>query len=498
MSAPFLSMQGVSKRYAGVQALHAVDFEIRPGEIHCLVGENGSGKSTLIKIIAGAEQPDEGAVIRINGEIVRDYHAIDSIRRGIAVIYQDLSLFPNLSVAENIALSKVIASGARVVNGREVRAIAAKAMARVAVSLPLDELVGNLSVADQQLVAICRALTHDVKLVIMDEPTASLTRREVDALFAVVRDMQAKGIATLFVSHKLDEVLQIAERVTILRDGRKVGTFVGQAVDDAKLAVLMTGVAVEQTQFRSQAAGGAPLLEVKDLGRAGSFADISFTVHCGEILGITGLLGSGRTELALALFGDAPADRGQILIEGQPVTVRSVQDAIRLGIGYVPEDRIRQGLVMPQSVGRNIVISVLDRLTSALGLLNGQQARRTVDTWVQDLAIKAPSPESPVQTLSGGNQQRIVVAKWLATRPRLLILDGPTIGVDIAAKSAIHQIIHRLAAQGMGIILISDEVPEVFYNCNRVMVMHKGRFLAEFDTAHASMDDIQRCIDTAP
>jgi simple sugar transport system ATP-binding protein len=499
MSDLFLSMHGVSKRFVGVQALDSVDFEIRHGEIHCLIGENGSGKSTLIKIISGAEQPDDGATITVDGESIHDYHAIDSIRRGVAVIYQDLSLFPNLAVAENIALSKAIASGSRFVNGKAIRSIASDAMGRIGISLALDELVGELSVADQQLVAICRALTHDVKLVIMDEPTASLTRREVDSLFAVVQEMQTKGIATLFVSHKLDEVLQIAERVTILRDGKKVGTFASQEVDDEKLTVLMTGAAVEQSQFRVQPGKELPLLlDVRGLGKAGNFADISFTVRRGEILGITGLLGSGRTELALALFGDNPADSGQILLEGQPVTIGSVQAAVDLGIGYVPEDRLKQGLIMPQSVSKNIVVTILDRLVGRLGLLDDRQTRNTAESWIRELTIKTSSAESPVQTLSGGNQQRVVVAKWLATQPRLLILDGPTIGVDVAAKSALHGITRQLAGDGMGIILISDEVPEVYYNCNRVIVMHKGRFLAEFDTAQAAMDEIQRCIDTAP
>jgi simple sugar transport system ATP-binding protein len=490
-------MKRISKRYIGVQALDSVDFEINTGEIHCLVGENGSGKSTLIKIISGTVQPDDGAYIEIGGEHFHDYDAIDSIHKGIEVIYQDLSLFPNLTVAENISLSQVIADGDRFMNWRDVRHIAEGAMARIGVNIPLDELVGDISIADQQLVAICRALTHDVKLVIMDEPTASLTKKEVDSLFGVVKDLQSKAIATLFVSHKLDEVLQIAERVTILRDGKKVGTFPSQELDDEKLTLLMTGKKVEHRQYIPEVQSDAMLLEVRNLSRRGNFENISFELCPGEILGITGLLGSGRTELALALFGDNPADSGEILIAGRPARIDSIQDAIRLGIGYVPENRLVQGLVMQQPVGRNIVVTVLQRLLSRLGLLNLDTMQNTIHQWVEDLSIRVPSVDSPVQTLSGGNQQRVVLAKWLATQPKILILDGPTIGIDVAAKSAIHDIIRNLASQGMGIIVISDEVPEVYHNCNRVIVMHKGRFIAEFHPAQTTEDEIQQCINMA-
>lgn len=496
MSDVFLSMKNVSKRYIGVQALNSVDFEIKKGEIHCLVGENGSGKSTLIKIISGAVQPDDGAHIEVNGQPFHDYQAIDSIRQGIEVIYQDLSLFPNLTVAENIALSELIARGNRFVNWGDVRAIAGQAMARIGVQLPLDEPVGNLSIGDQQLVAICRALTHDVRLVIMDEPTAALTRKEVEALFAVVKDLQAKGIATLFVSHKLDEVLQIADRVTVLRDGHLVGTFPSRELDDEKLTVLMTGKKVEHTLYRP-AGQGEVLLEVRNLSRPGNFKDISFKLHRGEILGITGLLGSGRTELALALFGVNPAEAGDIFVEGRRAQIRSVQDAIRWGIGYVPENRLEQGLVMQQSVAKNIVITVLHKLLNSLGLIDATKARNTVHKWVEDLAIRVPSVDAPVQTLSGGNQQRVVLGKWLAIQPKILILDGPTIGIDVAAKSAIHEIIRNLARQGIGVIVISDEVAEVYHNCSRIIVMHKGRFIAEFDAARTTEDEIQHSIDMA-
>jgi simple sugar transport system ATP-binding protein len=487
-------MKNISKRYAGVQALDAVDFDIARGEIHCLVGENGSGKSTLIKIISGAVQPDPGGHIEIEGERFHDYHSIEAIRKGIEVIYQDLSLFPNLSVAENIALSQVVAAGDRLINWREVQRIARRATARIGVNLPLDETVGEISIADQQLVAICRALTRDVRLVIMDEPTASLTHKEVDALFAVVRDLQAKGIATLFVSHKLNEVLQIAERVTVLRDGRKIGSFASRELDDPKLTMLMTGKQLAYSHYTPAAMAAEPVLEVRGLCLRGNFRDITFSLYPGEILGITGLLGSGRTELALSLFGVNPAQAGEMRLDGRPVRITSVQQAMRLGIGYVPENRLVQGLVSQQSVARNIVLTVIEHLVNRLRLVDQRQVQHTVQRGIEQLAIRTPSPDVAVKTLSGGNQQRVVLAKWIATQPRVLILDGPTIGIDVAAKSAIHDIIRELARRGIAIIMISDEVPEVYHNCNRVLVMHKGRLVAEFDTSRAGEHDIQNCI----
>ena len=491
MPEQFLSLENISKRYVGVQALDAVDFTMSTGEIHCLVGGNGSGKSTLIKIISGVVRPDAGAVIEIGGEQFQDFGAIDAIRQGIEVIYQDLSLFPNMTVAENIALSEMIAAGQTLVKRQEMKEIAQTAMGKIKANLPLNELVGEISLADQQLVAICRALTHDVKLVIMDEPTTALTRKEVKALFAVVKDLQAKGISTMFVSHKLDEVFEIAEQVTILRDGKKVGSYPRQELDDDKLIFLMTGQKLDYSKHTEQVNKEMILLDVQQLSKQGNFKDINFQLYPGEILGITGLLGSGRTELAKALFGLNPADSGQILLDGHAVQIDDVPTAVNLGIAYVPENRLVQGLVMQQAVGKNIVLTILNRLLNKLGLINQDKMQQSIEHWINELAIKVPSSEAAVQTLSGGNQQRVVLAKWMATDPNILILDGPTVGVDVAAKSAIHNIIRSLAVEGRGIIIISDELMEVFQNCGRVFVMHKGRFKTEFDTYQTTQDEIQ-------
>ena len=495
MSDLFLDMKSVSKRYTGVQALDGVDFDIRTGEIHCLAGENGSGKSTLIKIISGVVQPERGSEIVIGGQPISHQSSIAAMRLGVEVIYQDLSLFPNMTVAQNIALNEVIETKRPLVARRREREIAGAAMARVGVAIPTDELVGDLSMADQQLVAICRALTSDVKLLIMDEPTTALTRREVQGLFRVVKELKSQDIASLFVSHKLGEIFEIAERVSVLRDGKKVGTYPAGELDDAKLSYLMTGQTVEYTPYTFHRSERGPLLEVRNLSKRNNYADVSFSLHPGEILGITGLLGSGRTELALSLFGMNRPDSGQVLLAGKPLRLRSAGGSVRAGIAYVPENRLVQGLVMPQSVGRNIVVTTVRRLLDRLRLIDRQKFQDTVEEWIKWLNIRVPSPESPVRTLSGGNQQRVVLAKWMATVPRVLILDGPTVGIDVAAKSAIHSFIQDLAETGVGVIIISDEVQEVHGNCNRILLMHRGRIRAEYDVTQTTAAEIQEAVE---
>ena len=472
--AAFLELSHISKTFFGVQALRDVDFSLDEGEIHCLVGENGSGKSTLIKIISGVETPDSGAEIVIGDQRFAQLTPVESTRLGVQVIYQDLSLFPNLTVAENIAVGNY-AGGPRLVDWAKTNDIARKAMARIGVSLDLRAKVADLSIASRQLVAICRAMAHDARLVIMDEPTSSLTRHEVDALLALVRDLKTKGIATLFVSHRLNEVMEVAERVTVLRDGYKIGTFPAAEMNDRKLAHLMTGKEFTYELREIEQSKLPVALSARNLTRAGEYEDITFDVHAGEILGITGLLGSGRTELALSLFGMTQPDSGTISLDGEPVRFTGVRDAVDRGIAYVPEDRLKLGLVLEQSVAANIVITVLDELAGRLNLISRAARDRTVADWVRDLSIKVADAENPVKTLSGGNQQRVVVAKWMARKPRLLILDSPTVGVDISAKDGIYEIVRRLASEGVAVIMISDEIPEVLYHSHRVLVMRAGR-----------------------
>jgi simple sugar transport system ATP-binding protein len=496
MTTDFLLMEKISKQYAGVKALDAVDFSISPGEIHCLAGTNGSGKSTLIKIISGNERADAGGSIFIGGTAMRDYTTIDSIGHGIEVIYQDLSLFPNLTVMENIALSSMVSGNRKVFSPREYSKIAVDAIRLVGIALPLDATVGRLSISEQQLVAICRALTGELKLLIMDEPTTALTKKEVDRLLSVVKDLRGRGISTLFVSHKLQEVMQVADRVTVLRDGRKIGCYPAAELDSKKLEYLMTGTNFKYSKRASKTPEDKPLLEVVSLSKKGNFKDITFTLFPGEIVGITGMLGSGRTELALALFGMNPPDSGFVKVQGAAVNLRSVRNSIRKGIAYVPENRLTQGLVMPQSVRNNSIATVIERLRTRLGFIDRRRVSALVDELVKRLRISVPSLGSPVATLSGGNQQKVVLAKWIATKPKLLILDGPTVGIDIAAKGAIHEFIKELADEGLGVLLISDEVSEVANLCHRVLVLSRGRIAAEFITDKSSEAEILTCIET--
>jgi len=490
----FLELRGIHKSFVGVYALRGVDFSIRKGEIHCLVGENGSGKSTLIKIMSGVLAPDSGE-ISVEGRKVGHLGSGTSIGHGIHVIYQDLSLFPNLSVAENIAISELEAKGRSLIDWREVRGIARAAMDRINVSIDLEERVGDLPIGLQQLVAICRALTSELKLLILDEPTASLTKRDIDSLLAVVRDLQSKGIAVLFVSHKLVEIFAVAERITVLRDGETVGSLPSSELTNEKLIALMTGKTITQTRFQRTAGQGRKLLEVRGLSKRNNFKDVSFDLHAGEIVGITGLIGSGRTELALALFGVSPADSGEILVEGKPRRISSVQDAVKAGIAYVPENRLVQGLIMKQSVGDNVIAAILSRLLSPLRLIDPKKRREKSAQWISSLEIKVSDPAVAVQTLSGGNQQRVVIAKWLASDPKILILDGPTVGIDVMAKHAIHNIIRELAARGLGVLLISDEIPEVANNCSRVLLMRSGKIRSELDAEGVRIEELQRLVE---
>jgi simple sugar transport system ATP-binding protein len=479
MTDPFLNLTNISKAFAGVQALADVSTTIERGRIHCLVGENGCGKSTLIKIIAGVYARDGGAVV-IDGRSYQQLQPIDAIRAGIQVIYQDLSLFPNLTVAENIALNEEVAAGKRLVNWRQVRRLAREALQQINVDLDLNARVETMSVANKQLIAISKALRQNAQLIIMDEPTSALTEREIRTLITVINNLQGRGIAFLFVSHKLNEVLELSEKIIVMRNGRKVSEGERREYDYARLAHEMTGHEISAKSYDyTPDPGVRPLLALDGLTAPGAFADISFALRPGEILGLTGLLGCGRTELALALFGMQPTSSGTITVNGQRVAIRSTADAIHHGIGYIPEDRLTEGLFLEQSIGRNVVVRTLDQLLDRFGLLDRKQMDGQVDHWIDALRIKAGSPALPVKTLSGGNQQRVVVAKWLASRPKVLILNGPTMGVDIGSKEELHAIMKELAGQGMGLIVISDDLPELLQSCNRILLMRRGRIAEE-------------------
>ncbi len=482
MASTVLKVEGIEKSFGGVRALKGVSLEIRAGEIHCLAGENGSGKSTLIKVISGAHEPDAGW-IEIGGRRLTRLSPIEAISHGVQVIYQDFSIFPNLTVMENLALNMELMDKRAFMNYRRARAIAARAVSQIGFDIDLDERVENFSVADRQLIAICRALLQDSKLIIMDEPTSALTKKEVKALFSVIKDLQSRGISILFVSHKLDEVFEISERYTILRSGENVAMGSTDELDRSAFAFHMTGREFSEESYRPAGPRGDPILSVKGLSRRGCYSGISFDLAPGEILGITGLLGSGRTELVETLFGLTRPDSGAVEVRGNRARIRSVKEAIRHGLGYVPSDRLTEGLFLPQTIERNTVIAVLDRLAGGLGLLRRKAVAETTARWIRDLSIATKDPSLPVRTLSGGNQQKVVLARWLANDLSVLILNGPTMGVDIGSKYDIHALMRKLAAEGLAIIIVSDDLPEVLACASRIIVMREGAFVRELDPA---------------
>lgn len=482
MSTDILIANRVSKSYGGVKALDDVSMTIKSGEIHCLVGENGSGKSTFVKIISGAITPDHAEII-LNGNHYNYLTPITAIHEGIQVIYQDLSLFPHMSAAENIAMNKMVASGKRFVNNREVFSIAEKQLAWIGESIDLRKPVEELSMANRQLVAICRALSQNAKLLFMDEPTTALPKTEVDRLLKIVMDLKSIGLSIVFISHKLNEVFEVADTISIFRDGRKVGDFFGKDLDHDSLVYHMTGRSVKYPRYIKSYKDDPKLLEVQGLSRKGHYEDINFSLHPGDILGVTGLHGSGRDELALSLFGLNPPDSGKILLRGVPQNIKSPVNAITNGLGLVPEDRLSHALFSTHSVGDNITAASLSSLTNKLGLVDKKSHDTSSSALVKKLRIRTPNLDLLVQNLSGGNQQKTVIARWALTQPKVLILNGPTVGVDIGSKADIYEKIQAFANQGMAIILISDDMPELLANCNQVMVMRNHKIAGVFKNA---------------
>jgi simple sugar transport system ATP-binding protein len=489
-AAPLLVANGISKRFGGVAALQDVSFDVRPGEVHTLAGENGSGKSTLIKIISGVHPPDSGTIV-FEHQTFTSLTPRQAIQLGIEVIFQDFALFPNLTAAENIAISTHVAEHRKIVRDADSRRIAKEVVSRIGIRLDLDAAVEHLSVADRQLTAICRALAQEARIIFMDEPTTALTRREVHALFRVVESLKERGVALVFVSHKLEEVMQISERITVLRNGAVVASGDVKEFDRAALVRAMTGKPVTDTPPSDSVRGdAAPMLEVDGLTLAGRFADVSFTVRPGEVVGVTGLLGSGRTEIAESLFGITPADSGTVRVEGKPVRIRRVRDAVRAGIGYVPADRLTQGVFLDQSIARNIVAGSVDRLVGTLNLLKTRAAAAVVSRAAKELRIVMSSPEAPVRSLSGGNQQRVVLAKWLTRNPRILILNSPTVGVDVGSKHEILDMLRDKAGEGVALLVISDDVPELVAVCHRVLVVREGRIVDVLEGERLVEDEI--------
>ncbi|MBA3324316.1 MAG: sugar ABC transporter ATP-binding protein [Rhodobacteraceae bacterium] len=484
----------VSKVYGGVRALDDVAFEVAAGEVHCLAGENGSGKSTLIKIITGVDAPEPGAELEYFGQPVAQPTPEAARKAGIAVIWQDLALFPEMSVAENIAFESMLGARPRLVRHGRLDASAERVLASLGVSLDTGARLRTLPIAERQIVAIARALAQDARLIFMDEPTASLTQSETDALLGLVRKLSLRGVSVVFVSHRLAEVLAIARRVTVLRDGKLVGVFDAAGMTQSRLTELMTGRTFDTVVAATDRSAARPVLEVEGLTRSGEFQDVDLTIRAGEVLGLIGLIGAGRTELAHALFGMTRPERGVIRVDGRDVTPASNRDAVAAGIAYVSEDRLSLGLIQPQSIADNLVLTVLKRISGPDGLISPSAKAALVAHWIRELAIKTGRPDDPVSTLSGGNQQRVALAKWLATEPKLLILDSPTVGVDVGARAGIFRIVRELAAEGLAILMISDEAPEVYLNADRVLHMAAGRIVGTYDPRAVTLRELERAV----
>jgi rhamnose transport system ATP-binding protein len=484
---PVLEMVRVSKQFGATLALDDVSLELRRGEIHALLGENGAGKSTLIKIMTGVQRQDSGE-IRIDGTPVRVASSQDAQRLGVAAIYQEPMIFPDLSVAENIFIGH--RDRGKIVDRRRMDREASEVLSRLDVRLDVGEPARGLTLAEQQTVEIAKAISLDVRVLIMDEPTASLSAHEVQRLFRIVHTLRQQGVAILFISHRIEEVFEIADRVTILRDGRWISTTPRTELTPATAISRMVGREVRELFRRERRQPGAVRLSVRDLRREGAFQDVSFDLRAGEVLGFAGLVGARRTDVGLAIFGIDPADAGQIELDGAQVSVTNPRDAMALGIAYSTEDRRQLGLVMPLSIAANVSLPSLSRFLSRSGMVRRAEERATAEAFRQRLSIRAPSVDTPASSLSGGNQQKVVISKWLETNPKVLILDEPTRGIDVGAKVEVHQLIDDLAARGMAIILISSDLPEVLAMSDRILVMREGRQMAIFDHHEASQERV--------
>ncbi len=494
---PLVALEGLSKSFSGVRVLKDVNFDVRPGEVHALLGENGAGKSTLIKTIAGVHKPDTG-VIRIEGRPVEFASPRDAQRRGIAVVYQELLLFPELTVAENIFLGHAPRSAWGGIDWSAVRAKARAILDSLdSPDLDIDAPVSTLSVANRQRVEIAKALSQDAKLLIMDEPTAALAEADVQRLMEVVRKLRARGVAIVYVSHRMPEIFALADRVTVIRDGAWIATQPIGAVTERSLVAMMVGREIDRLFPKIDATLGAVALALREVSFGTRVRHVSFELRAGEILGIAGLVGSGRTELALTIFGITPATSGEIRLAGKPVTIDSPRRARDLGIAYVPEDRGSQGLVRPMTIAENTSMAVLDRIAPA-SVIDRRRELGTAQDAIQRFGIRARGPAQLVKQLSGGNQQKVVLGKWLAANPRVLIMDEPTRGIDVGAKSEIHALMGRLAQQGLAILMISSELPEVLGMSDRVLVMNSGRIVAEFPRAEATPEAVGAAMTIVP
>jgi rhamnose transport system ATP-binding protein len=488
MSENILELKNISKSFSGVEVLHNVSFELRPGEVHALLGENGAGKSTLVKIITGVHHPDKGEIL-LHGEPVHFSDARESRQAGIAAIYQELSLFPDLDVAENIFVGRQPVTVGGRVDWRKLYTEAGKLLESLGVKLDLKQKARTLSIAQQQMVEIARAFSINAQILIMDEPTSSLTLHEVDDLFRLVRRLRAEGTAIIFISHRLEELYLLADRVTVLRDGSYVDTRSMKDVTRDDLIRMMVGRTITNLFPKQEVRAGDVILKVENLSRAGSFHEVSFELRRGEILGLAGLVGAGRTNVARAIFGVEPATGGSIQVDGREVLITSPQQAIQLGLAYVPEDRQLHGLIPAMPLTPNISLPILHHFAQ-LGWLQDKSERKSAYDAALQMEVRANNIWQLARELSGGNQQKVVLAKWLSTNPRILILDEPTRGIDVGTKAAVHGLMSKLASEGMAILMISSELPEILGMSDRVIVMREGHVTGHFSRAEATQENV--------
>ncbi len=487
----FLRMEGISKAFPGVQALKDVTFEAARGDIHALVGENGAGKSTLMKILTGALGRDEGQII-LRGQPVEINTPSDAQTLGISMIHQELSLIPYLTVGQNIYLGQEPRAGVPgFIDWPKLYSQAQQLLNQLNVDVDARAEVQGLSIAQQQMVEVAKALSLNADLIAMDEPTSALTDRETEVLFDVMHSLKAGGVSLIFISHRLEEVFRIADRVTVLRDGQFIGSAPIADLDEDQVVRMMVGRELGEMYPRAEVQREEVVLETVDLRDGRELHAVDLKLHRGEILGVAGLVGAGRTALAETLFGIRPAVAGEVQVEGRPVRLKSPREAIRLGMGFVPEDRKLQGLFMNMAVRENIVLSALDQI-AVLSFVNFAKADRLAGEFVKKLDIRTPSLRQRARNLSGGNQQKVIIARWLTLKPRVLILDEPTRGIDVGAKAEIHALMSQLAQEGVGVLMISSELPEVLGVSDRILVMHEGRVTGEFSHDQATQDDIMR------
>lgn len=490
-----LEAKGIMKTFPGVKALQDVDFALEPQEIHALMGENGAGKSTLVKVLTGVYQADGGTITLGDKVLQRIETTKQAFDLGISVIHQELNLLPHLDVATNIYIGRLPKNALGLVDWKKVHADADEVLRQVAADFDSHDIVRDLSVSQQQLVEIAKSVSRKAKILFFDEPTSSLTPAEVQNLFRIMRNLKEQGITMVYISHKLDEIEEIADRITVMRDGRKVMTKNMKDVSMDEIISAMVGGMITNRYPKNYVEIGGPIFEVKDLNRKGVLHDINFTLRSGEILGITGLMGAGRTELARAIFGADPIDSGEIFVEGKKVKIRNVSDAINAGIGLLTEDRKTQGLLLNLSVNDNTAIAALNskkasKKLTARGMLHKKKIRENTELYCKKLQVKTPSIQQKVVNLSGGNQQKVIIGKWLSTDSKILIFDEPTRGIDVGTKAEIYKSMEELAASGVGIIMISTELPETLGISDRVLVMRKGRIVAELDPKKTSEEEI--------